>query len=218
MLHERYAAALQQQFQEAGTALIVLCDGQIIYSSTDRYDFHADEVVLQTEQARNKPCFIFTSSPLIEEIAAWADLGKGDHYPTIELFLGARGWNESYVFNHGVSVVSDFDTGNGAMAIFDETLCYQLSGDQRPLRQAIHLGRLYDYRPRLMRVGIQDRKQRRVIERVVEAVENWSDPTQNPFKLINPKRQGLVGRDLMFQLFFQITLNPQTCQSEWSLI
>ncbi len=69
-----------------------------------------------------------------------------------------------------------------------------------------------------MRVGIQDGKQQRAIERVVEAVENWSDSAQNPFRLINPQRQGLVGRDLMFQLFFQITLNPQTRQSEWSLL
>ncbi len=127
-LYARYATTLQQQFRQNGTALLVICDGQIIYASTDRYDFHADEVVLQTEQARNKPCFIFTSPPLIEEIATWSDLGQGDHYPTIELFLGARGWGESDVFNHGVPVVSDFDTGNAASAIFDETLCYQLSG------------------------------------------------------------------------------------------
>ena len=67
MLHTRYAAALQQQFEKNGTALLVICDGQVIYSSNDRYDFHADEVVEQTEHAQNKPCFIFTSPPLIEE-------------------------------------------------------------------------------------------------------------------------------------------------------
>ena len=67
MLHERYAAALQQQFEKNGTALLVICDGRVIYSSNDRYDFYADEVVAHTEQERNKPCFIFTSPPLIEE-------------------------------------------------------------------------------------------------------------------------------------------------------
>lgn len=67
MLHDRYAAALQQQFDKNGTALLVICEGQVIYSSNDRYDFHADEVVAQAEEARNKPCFILTSPPLIEE-------------------------------------------------------------------------------------------------------------------------------------------------------
>jgi hypothetical protein len=141
-----------------------------------------------------------------------------DEDTTIELFLGARGWKENDVFDHGAPVVSDFDTGNPALAIFDEALCYHLSGDQRPLRSNFHLGRPYRYRPRLMKVGVKDRQTQRAIERPVEGVENWNDPTRNPFKQANPRRQGFVGRDLMFQLLFQITLNPQTRQSIRSLI
>jgi hypothetical protein len=30
MLHDRYAAALQHQFNKNGTALLVICDGQVI--------------------------------------------------------------------------------------------------------------------------------------------------------------------------------------------
>jgi hypothetical protein len=217
-LYDRYANWIQQQFQQTGAALLVLCDREVIYSSADRYDFRADEVVAQTEQQRKKPCFILTRPLLVEETSAWSDLGQGDYYPTVELFLGARAWSESEVFSRGASVIGDFDTGNPALAIFDESLCHRLSGEHRPARQDVHLGRLYRYRPRLMKVGVEDGQRRRVIERVVEGVESWNDPSRNPFKLANPNRQGFVGRDLMFQLLFQITLHPQKCQSEWSLL
>jgi len=217
-LYERYAEWIRQQFQKTKAALLVLCDGKVIYSSSDRYDFRADEVVAQTEQQRKKPCFILTCPLLVEETAAWSDLGRGDYYPTVEIFLGARVWNDSEVFSRGTRITSDFDTGNPALAVFDETLCYRLSGEQRPVRQDVHLGCPYRYRPRLMKVGLEDGRRRRVIERVVEGVQSWDDPTRNPFKLANPNRQGFVGRDLMFQLVFQITLDPQKCQSEWSLL
>ena len=190
----------------------------MIYSSADRYDFRADEVVAQTEQQRNKPCFILTRPVLVEETAVWSNLGRGDYYPTVEVFLGARVWNESEVFSRGTSVISNFDTGNPALAVFDESLCYRLSGEQRPARQDVHLGRFYRYRPRLMKIGVEDGQRQRVIERVVEGVESWNDPARNPFKLANAGRQGFVGRDLMFQLLFQITLHPQKCQSDWALL
>lgn len=217
-LYEQYADWIQEQFLKTGAALLVLCDRKVIYSSADRYDFQADEAVAQAEQQWKKPCFTLTRPLLVEETAAWSDLGHGDFYPTVELFLGARVWNESEVFSRGASVISDFDTGNPALAIFDEALCYRLSAEQRPLRQDSHLGRPYRYRPRLMRVGLEDGQRRRVIERVVEGVESWNDPARNPFKLANPNRQGFVGRDLMFQLLFQITLDPQKRRSEWRLI
>ncbi|HXF04600.1 MAG TPA: hypothetical protein VNM72_04200 [Blastocatellia bacterium] len=105
----------------------------MIYSSPDRYDFRADEVVVQTEQQWKKPCFILTSPPLVEEVAAWSDLGQGDYYPTVEIFLGARVWNDDEVFSRGARITSDFDTGNPALAVFDEVVCYRLSGEQRPV-------------------------------------------------------------------------------------
>lgn len=217
-LYERYADWIRQQFQKTGAALLVLCDRKVIYSSSDRYDFQADKVVEQAQRQWKKPCFILTHPVLVEEVAAWSDLGRGDHYPTVELFLGGRVWNDSEVFTRGAQIISDFDTGNPALAVFDEALCYRLSGEMRPVRQDVHLGHPYRYRPRLMKVGLEDSRRRRVMERVVEGVEGWDDLTRNPFKLVNPRRQGFVGRDLMFQLLFQITLDPQRCQSEWELL
>ena len=83
-LYECYGDWIQQQLQETGAALLVLCNRKVIYSSPDRYDFRADEVVAQTQQERKKPCFILTRPVLAEEMAAWSDLGQGDHYPTLE--------------------------------------------------------------------------------------------------------------------------------------
>jgi len=78
-LYERYANWIQQQFQKTGAALLVLCGGKVIYSSSDRYDFRADEIVARTEQQRKKPCFILTCPLLVEEVAAWSDLGRGEN-------------------------------------------------------------------------------------------------------------------------------------------
>lgn len=74
---------------------------------------------------------------------------------------------------------------------------HRLSGEQRPARQDVYLGRLYRYRPRLMKVGVEDGKRQRVIERVVEGVECWNDPARNPFKLTNPNRQGFRWRSAL---------------------
>jgi len=65
--------------------------------------------VAQTEQQQKKPCFILTCPVLVEEAAAWSDLERGDYYPTVEIFLGARIWNDSEVFSRGTQLISDFD-------------------------------------------------------------------------------------------------------------
>lgn len=68
-LYERHGDWIRQQFQKTRAALLVLCDRQVIYSSADRYDFQADEVVAQAQQQRKKPCFILTRPVLVEAVA-----------------------------------------------------------------------------------------------------------------------------------------------------
>jgi hypothetical protein len=45
-------------------------------------------------------------------MAAWSDLGQGDHYPTVEVYLGAQVWSDREVFTRDARIISDFDTGN----------------------------------------------------------------------------------------------------------
>ena len=217
-LFRRYGRWLEEQFRKTDAALLAVCDHEVVYTSPDRYDFRVDETVERVERERNKPCFIVTRPVPVEETSPWSDLGQGDFYPTVELHLGAHGWTDAEVFSRGARISSDFDTGNPALAVFDEALCYRLSGERRPLRQDLHLGRPYRYRPRLMKLGISDGRTQRVIERVVEGVEGWEDPAQNPFKLANPRRRGFVGRDLMLQALFRITLDPRRRESAWVLL
>lgn len=217
-LYARYGHWLHQQFEQSRAALLAVCDHQVVYSSPDRYDFHADEVVERIQRERHKPCFILTRPVPVEERCTWSDLGQGDFYPTLEVYLGARAWSDAEVFSKGTPVIADFDTGNPALAVFDEALCFRLSGETRPLRQDLHLGRPYRYRPRLMKVGITDGWNQRVLERVVEGVEGWGDAARNPFRLANPRREGFVGRDLMQQALVQITLDPRRRESGWVLL
>lgn len=217
-LFRRYGRWLEQQFRKSDAALLAVCDHEIVYTSSDRYDFHVDEVMERVQRERKKPCFVVTHPVHVEETSPWSDLGQGDFYPTVQLYLGTRDWSEAEVFQRGVQMNSDFDTGNPALAVFDEAVCFRLSGERRPIRQDLHLGRPYRYRPRLMKLGIRDGHIQRVIERVVEGVEGWDDPTRNPFKLANPRREGFVGRDLMLQALFRITLDPRRRESSWVLL
>jgi hypothetical protein len=94
-LYARYGEWIQQQFKQTGAALLAICDHQVVYASPDRYDFYVEEVIGRVQRERNKPCFILTRPVPIEEMAAWSDLGRGDFYPTLALYVAARSWSEA---------------------------------------------------------------------------------------------------------------------------
>jgi len=63
-----------------------------------------------------------------------------------------------------------------------------------------------------------DEEQQRCMEKIVEGVLSWDDITRNPYKLVNRKRGGFVGRDLMLKLSLRITLDPVQKASSWQIL
>lgn len=220
-LQELYGDWLKERLKETDSQAIVVCDHRVIHTSQDRYS-PSDEELEGMEKKLGRPCYVIMGEPLIEELAhpisAWSDLGEGDYYPTLELFLGDRTWDDERVFRDGRKVASDFDTGNPIYTAFSEEICADLTKEVARERRGYHLGKGYSAYLRTMKLGVIDGISQRCMEKVVEGIKDWDDPKKNPYKLANPKREGFIGRDIMLQLDLKITLNPKQRESEWELL
>ncbi|MBC8229175.1 hypothetical protein H8E77_06475 [bacterium] len=86
------------------------------------------------------------------------------------------------------------------------------------VRRGLHLGWIYHFYPCLMKIGITDGEKRRCLEKFVEGVEDWNNLSRNPYKIVNPKREGFIGRDIMLNLLVKITLDPVSKESTWELL
>lgn len=215
-LHKLHGDLIKKGFKKAGAQSIVLCGGRVVYSSKKRYE-PSDEEIRRMEEEMGKPCFVVTGEPLIEERSSWSYLDVEDYYPTIETYVGGIDWKDEDVFEKGVKVVCDFDTGNPEYMVLDEEVCRSVVEEVPIRRIGYHLGIPYSYYPRSMRIGVTDGIRKRCLDKIVEGVDSWQDIESNPYRIANPKREGFVGRDLMLKLFLKITLDPLSKESAWEL-
>jgi len=183
---------------------IALCGGRIVCSLDHEI---SDEEVRELERKYSKVCYVITED-LIEE-TPWIPLGDEDYYPAIEVFLGKTDWETDAVFERGIRVIADFDTGNPDIAAFsDEELASLKTLEPRIMRRAIHLGRYYDYYLLKVKMGICDASgKKRCIERTCRSVLFWREVNRNPFLLANPNRNGFIGRDLLTRFPFNVLLS-----------
>jgi len=200
---EEYGSVVKQRLKE-DSRFLALCDGRVVFSSDREI---SDEEVRELERKYGKVCYVVTED-LIEE-SPWMPLGDEDYYPTIEVFLGKTDWETDAVFERGLRVVADFDTGNPDIAAFsDEELVPLKTMEPRIMRRAIHLGKYYDYSLLKVKIGIYDASgKKRCIERTCRSVSFWREVERNPFLLANPNRNGFIGRDLLLRFPFNILLS-----------
>jgi len=219
-LYELYAEWIENEFRkrrnEPARSLLV-CDRKVIFSSKDEYG-PSGKYIAEIEEKMGKPCYLLSEEPLIEEKVSWQDLGGGDYYPTIEIYLVNKNWHNQKVFKDGVKIRSDFDTGNSKYAVFNEDGCKMVGDKPEKVGFRRHLGRPYFYYLRSMKIGIKNEKVGRCLEKLVEGIDNWDDIRLNPYKIANPNRKGFVGRDLMLKLFVRIVLDPKAKESTWELL
>ncbi len=78
---------VEKLFEKENVHHIVVCDGDVIYTSSD-VDGILGEVVNNLMMKRGKPCYVFSREDMVEE-ASWIKVNE-DYYPTVELFLGGR--------------------------------------------------------------------------------------------------------------------------------
>lgn len=86
-LDELHGDWIKKKLMETGAQSIVVCDHKVIFTSQNRYE-PSDEELLKMEKQIGKPCYVIAGEPLIEERSGWSDLGRGDYYPTLEIYLG----------------------------------------------------------------------------------------------------------------------------------
>lgn len=194
-----------------GSRFIVLCDKRVVLSSDHEI---SDEDVRELEQKYGKVCYVITED-LIEE-SSWIPLGDEDYYPAIEVILGRTDWGAEEIFDHGLRVIADFDTGNPDIAAFsDEELSTLKVIAPRTMRRAIHLGRYYDYYLLKVKIGICDASgEKRCIEKTCRSTLFWREVERNPFLLANPNRKGFIGRDLLIRFPLNIVLSGKMKHSK----
>ena len=193
---------------------LVLCDKKVILESEELY---GPKNLFEIERSVGKLCYLVGREALIEE-SRWSDLGGDDYYPTLEIYIGRRDWNDKDVFEKGVKIRSDFDTGNPSYLVLNENLCRRVVEEPERIWRGSHLGQVYFSYLRNLKVGLKDDGQGHCMEKIVEGVDDWDDVEWNPYKLANPNREGFVGRDIMLELLVKITLNPESRESTWELL
>ncbi|MEM0172256.1 MAG: hypothetical protein QXV57_06825 [Thermoproteota archaeon] len=216
-IYELHGEWIKEELKRRKAESLLVCDKKVIAASKNRYGFTLRQIT-QAEDELGKPCYLLSGEALIEENAEWSRLGDEDYYPAIEVYLGKEEWSDESVFNKGVKVRSDFDTGNPEYAVFNEAYCRRILEEADGIGYGQHLGRGYSYYFRSMKIGIRDGEKGRCLTKIVEGVDNWSDIRLNPYIIANPNREGFVGRDLMLKLFFKITLDPALKRSSWKLL
>lgn len=207
---ERCKSLIREAFGR-GARYITICDGKVVSLGSKE---PSDEEIRKLEETLGKVCYVLTED-MVEE-SSWISIGLEDYYPTIQVYIGGIGWREEEVFEHGLLITSDFDTGNPDIAAFSSEDVERVQPVEKMfIRRAFHLGRTYNYYLAPLKIGIKDSEgAMRCIHKTCRSVLFWSKTEKNPFLLANPKRKGFVGRDLMLKFPLCITLSGKTKQSK----
>lgn len=194
-------------FRDHDVHHVVICNGEVVYKS-DNIAGVVSHVIKDLMMKMGGPCYVFSREDMVEE-ARWTRLND-DYYPTVELLLGQKGRTDEDVAGEGRKILTDFDTGNPYYIIFNEKIGEDIVPSPFPyeIHRGIHLGEPYWYFLREIKICVKD-IQGAFRCKVVQArfVRLWEE---SPLLLANPRREGFVGRNLMINFNFKITLNPLT--------
>jgi hypothetical protein len=208
LVSKKYGPMIRREFRK-GVPFLVLCDRKVILRTAKE---PSDEEIRELEKKHGRACYII-GQDFIEEVD-WSFLPCNDYYPTIELTLGSTNWTEDDVFKKGLKVVADFDTGNQGIAVFSRQNLSFSEQAKHKLRRKTHLNRPYHYELTSMKIGLKDvHGKTRCIVKECYGVLYWNQRDKNPFIIQNPNRKALVGRDLMMNFPFELTLSPQNKKS-----
>lgn len=206
---------IRKFFKASNLHHVVICNGKVIYSSSNLLGIDRKTVENLMKEI-GKPCYVFSREDMVEE-ASWIKINE-DYYPTIELILGNKSWEDEEVARKGKKVLSDFDTGNPYYTIFNEK-----SGENiiAPVsfyetHRGMHLGRPYWFFLREVKICIKDIIQKFKCKPMqARFVMFWEE---SPLLLANPRRNGFVGRNIMFSFNLRVILNPKDYISEVILL
>ncbi|MFQ6040693.1 MAG: hypothetical protein ACE5PV_07545 [Candidatus Poribacteria bacterium] len=206
-LQKRNWHSIQSELIRRNAQWMLVCGGSVLEYSSNWKELPTDEKIKEIGHQQNKVPLVFVRNPLIEE-TAWSPLPDDDWYPTLPVYFGRAQWDNERLVQHGLFIISDFDTGAPCILTnYDGLVQEQILDLELVLNPFLgsHLGNTYAFFIAELRVGVTDE-----IGNVKSApiqcrcVMNWAS---SPICHINPQRQALVGRNLLLTLALQVNLN-----------
>jgi len=205
--YARYRQWIDEELRQRRARWMLVCGGTVIESSPTLRNYPRDEKFREVGEQFGLIPFVFAAQPLIEE-TSWADLGDDDFYPRLSIVVAAENKDLRDPQNDGLIINADFDTGSGNTFFDHAKLSNEGVIQRQEFRRAnvhFHLGHPFRYHILPVLVGVVT-EAGKMISGVIEAlcVRDW---TQSPFRLPNPSRQALVGRNVLTELSLQVKLD-----------
>ena len=197
---------LLEEAWESGSRHAVICDGEIIFKTTDADDMLDDEVE-RLAKKYNKACYVFSAPDVIEE-SVWTPIGGDDYYPTLSVYLGTEDSDEKELVKKSSPICADLDTGNPFYKVFDANQLAEPLTKFTPLqmRSGEHLGRNYTYYNKRVKMCVKDINGNiNSIVCLVRLVRSWKGCA---LLQVSPNRTGFLGRDILRDLKIRLKIDP----------
>lgn len=176
----------------------VVCGEDIVLSSRDLLDYPDEVRLRELGKDTNLVPFAYTAAVLSEErmgtsagSADWHFVPEiDDSYPTLNIEIEGKG------------VVGDFDTGCPQTHASDSLV---QKGMFDFFRGHTHLGQFYRAFSKTVDVTLGDASgEARTKKIAIQFVADWAG---SPFKIINPRREALIGRDVLRAFRIEVVLD-----------
>lgn len=196
---------LLEEAWERGSRQAIICDGKIVFQTTDTDDI-SDEVERLGNKYK-KACYVFSAPDIIEE-SVWTPVSDDDYYPTVMIYLGTEDSDEKEIVEESPPICPDLDTGNPFYKIFDANQLAESLTRVTPLqmRSGEHLERSYTYYNKRVKMCVKDINGNiNSIVCYVRLVRQWDGCA---LLQTSPNRTGFVGRDILRDLRIRLKLDP----------
>jgi hypothetical protein len=200
---------IDHQLKARRAKWMLVCGGEILDASPKFIEYPAPEKLMTIGKDRGLIPFVFIYTPLIEE-SSWSDLQDSDYYPTLPMTVGRFGAKSEKIISDGVTIEADFDTGSPELLLdYDQMVSNGVIG-AIPIKQAHHrphLGEFYPCHLLPIAIGITDDNGQTLTKDIGALfVRNWR---QSPLCLVNPSREALAGRNLLFEFPLRVVLDGE---------
>jgi len=196
---------LLEEAWRSGSRQAVICDGKIVFQTTDIDDISNE--VERLAKKHDKACYVFSAPDVIEE-STWTPISGDDFYPTLRVYLGTEDSDEKEIVEKSSSIYADLDTGNPFYKIFNANQLAEPLTDVTPLqmRSGEHLGCSYTYYNKRVKICVKDINGNvNSIVCNVRLVRHWDGCA---LLQTSPNRVGFIGRDILRDLRIRLKFDP----------
>jgi len=206
--YENHLDWIDQTLKRHHAKWILVCGRKVIESGPAWENYPMDEKLQVIGEQYSLIPFVFAAAPMIEE-TDWAALpNKNDFYPSLPIMIVPKEQPPHTLAEQGLKIQADFDTGSPDVLLNYEQLLEQgVVKRQRLVRfnTRFHLGYPFRYYPQPILLGVITEGSKMISKIInVLCVRNWA---KSSFRLANPSRQALAGRNVLRELGLQIKLD-----------